>query len=422
MTTRATTVVVGAGHAGLAASRFLTERSIDHVVLERGEVANSWRRERWDSLRLLTPNFQSRLPGYRYDGPDADGYMTMSEVIAFISRYADVSRAPVRTHTTVTSLQRTDDGYHVATSDGDFRCRCVVIASGACNLPTVPALRAAVPASIEHVTPFDYRNPAQLPEGGVLVIGPSATGVQLAAEIHRSGRPVTLSVGEHVRLPRTYRGRDVLWWMESSGVWDQRYDQIDDVTRARRLPSPQLVGTPERSTLDLNTLSSMGVELVGRFSAVRDGRALFSGGLRNLFALADLKMERLLDTFDEWARSVRLQPDSFDFGDPERFEPTRVPASSRLQIDLRSGEIRSIVWATGFRPDYSWLHVPVLDEKGYLQHDGGVVNSPGMYVLGLPVLRRRKSSFIHGVEDDAREIIDELARYLENPNRATATR
>ena len=408
MTTRATVVVVGAGHAGLAASRLLSERSIDHVVLERGDVANSWRRERWDSLRLLTPNFQSRLPAYRYDGPDAGGYMTMSEVIEFISRYAQVSRAPVRPNTTVTSLRRTDDGYHVATSDGDFQCRCVVIASGACNVATVPAVRADVPAPIEHVTPLNYRNPAQLPEGRVLVVGPSATGVQLAAEIHRSGRPVTLSVGEHVRLPRTYRGRDVLWWMESSGVWDQRYDQIDDIVRARRLPSPQLVGTPERSTLDLNALSSMGVELVGRLSAIREGRALFSGGLRNLFALADLKMERLLDTFDEWARHNHHS----DYGEPERFEATRVPAASRLQVDLRSGEIKTIVWATGFRPDYSWLHIPVVDEKGYLQHDGGIVRSPGMYALGLPVLRRRKSSFIHGVEDDAREIIADLAGYL----------
>ncbi len=412
MTTRVTTVVVGAGHAGLAASRFLTGHSIDHIVLERGEVANSWRRERWDSLRLLTPNFQSRLPGHRYDGADPDGFMTMREVIDFISRYASVSCAPVRTSTTVTSLRRTDDGYHVATDDGEFQCRCVVLASGACNLPSVPPLREAVPASIEHVTPLNYRNPAQLPEGGVLVVGPSATGVQLAGEIHRSGRRVTLCVGEHVRLPRTYRGRDVLWWMESTGVWDQRYDQIDDITRARRLPSPQLVGTPERSTLDLNTLSNMGVELVGRLAAIRDGRALFSGGLRNLFALADLKMNRLLDTFDEWAAGRNANVS--DVGAPERFEPTRVPPSSRLQIDLRSGEIRSIVWATGFRPDYSWLHVPVLDEKGYLRHEGGVVCSPGMYALGLPVLRRRKSSFIHGAEDDARELVDHLAAYLGN--------
>jgi putative flavoprotein involved in K+ transport len=412
LTTRVTTVVVGAGHAGLAASRFLTDRSIDHVVLERGEVANSWRRERWDSLRLLTPNCQSRLPGCRYEGPNPDGYMTMREVIEFISRFASVSRAPVRTNTNVTSLGRTDDGYHVATSHGDFRCRCVVIASGACNLPSVPPLRDAVPASIAHFTPFEYRNPAQLPDGGVLVVGPSATGVQLAGEIHRSGRPVTLSVGEHVRLPRTYRGRDVLWWLESSGVWDERYDAIDDLTRARRLPSPQLVGSPERSTLDLNTLSGMGVELVGRLAAVRDGKALFSGGLRNLFALADLKMERLLDTFDNWACSDN---GCADVGQSERFEPTRVPESSRLQIDLRSGEIRSIVWATGFRPDYSWLHVPVVDEKGHLRHDGGVVTSPGMYALGLPVLRRRKSSFICGVESDAREMMDHLAGYLATP-------
>ena len=401
--------MIGAGHAGLAASRFLTERAIDHVVLERGDVANSWRRERWDSLRLLTPNWQSRLPGYRYDGADPDGYMTMGEVIAFISQYASVSGAPVRTGTNVTSVTRADGGYHVATSHGEIRCRCVVVASGACNLPSVPAVRSSVPASIEHVTPFDYRDPSRLPEGGVLVVGPSATGVQLAAEIQRSGRPVTLSVGEHVRLPRIYRGQDVLWWMEASGVWNQRYDEIDDVMRARKLPSPQLVGTPERATLDLNALSALGVELVGRLAGVRDGRALFSGGLRNLFSLADLKMERLLDAFDEWER---VHGRSARVGEPERFEPTRVPESSRLQIDLKKGEIRSIVWATGFRPDYSWLHVPVVDDKGWLRHDGGVVDSPGLYALGLPVLRRRKSSFIHGAEDDAREVIDHLARYV----------
>jgi putative flavoprotein involved in K+ transport len=378
-------------------------------VLERGEVANSWRRERWDSLRLLTPNWQSRLPGLAYDGPDPDGYMTMGEVVAFIARFASVARAPVRTGTAVTAVTRAEGGYRVMTSHGEIACRCVVIASGACNLPSVPSVRASVPASIEQVTPLDYRNPAQLPQGGVLVVGPSATGVQLAAEIHRSGRPVTLAVGEHVRLPRIYRGRDVLWWMDASGVWNQRYDEIDDLTRARRLPSPQLVGTPERTTLDLNALAAMGVELVGRLSAVRDGRALFSGGLRNLFSLADLKMERLLDAFDEWALA---RAHGVDVGDVERFEPTRAPASSRLQLNLRSGEIRTIVWATGFRPDYGWLHVPVVDEKGYLRHEGGVVSSPGMYALGLPVLRRRKSSFIHGVEDDARELIDHLAACL----------
>ena len=190
---------------------------------------------------------------------------------------------------------------------------------------------------------------------------------------------MTLSVGEHVRLPRTYRGRDVLWWMDAAGVWDQRYDEVEDLTRARRLPSPQLVGTPERTTLDLNALASMGVELVGRWAAVRDGRALFSGGLRNVFSLADLKMERLLDTFDEWAKA-----DGYDaeVGPPERFAPTRVPESTRLQLDLRSGEIRTIVWATGFRPDYGWLDVPVVDAKGQLHHEGGVVGGAGTVRAG----------------------------------------
>jgi putative flavoprotein involved in K+ transport len=382
------------------------------VVLERGDVANSWRRERWDSLRLLTPNWQSRLPGYRYEGVDPDGFMTMAEVIAFLSRFAVVADAPVRAHTTVTSVTRTGEGYQVATTGGDLRCRCLVLASGACNRPIVPPLRQGVPASIACVTPFDYRNPGQLPDGGVLIVGASATGVQLADEIHRSGRPVVLSVGEHVRMPRTYRGRDVLWWMDASGLWDQRYDEIDDLTRARRLPSPQLAGTPERTTLDLNALSEAGVELVGRLSAVRDGRALFSGGLRNQFALADLKMERMLDTFDDWART---QARDAEVNAPERFEPTRAQASSRLALDLTSGEIRSIVWATGFRPDYSWLHVPVVDPKGHLRHDGGVVDAPGLYAIGLPVLRRRKSTFIHGAEDDARDLIDHLAGYLMHP-------
>ena len=378
-------------------------------MLERGEVANSWRSERWDSLRLLTPNWLSRLPGTRYQGRDPDGYMTMAQVTEFIDHFALHSRAPVRTGTNVTSVRRVDDAYHVATSSGEIDCRAVVIASGACNQPAVPQFSDVVPASVEQVTPFDYSDPAKLPEGGVLVVGASATGVQLAAELARSGRPVALSVAEHVRLPRTYRGRDVLWWMDASGVWNQRYDEVDDLSRARRLPSPQLVGTPERTTLDLNALASMGVELVGRWAAVRDSQALFSGGLRNVFSLADLKMARLLDTFDEWAQA---HGSDAEVEAPERFAPTRVPESTRLQLDLGSGEFSAIVWATGYRPDYGWLDVPVVDAKGQLRHEGGVVDSPGLYALGLPVLRRRKSTFIYGIEDDAREVIDHLAWYL----------
>jgi putative flavoprotein involved in K+ transport len=395
-------------------SRVLTELAIDHVVLERGEVANSWRQERWDSLRLLTPNWLSRLPGFAYVGPDPDGFMTLPEIVNFIAGFAAQASAPVRTHTTVTSVRPIEGGYQVATEQGEIRCHSVVLATGANNRPSVPDLHRAVPETVHCLTTFSYCNPDELPAGGVLIVGAAATGVQLADEIHRSGRPVTLCVGEHVRVPRSYRSRDILWWMENSGVWNQRYDQIEDLERARRLPSPQLVGTPEHSSLDLNTLSGAGVEIVGKLAAVRDGRALFSGGLANQLALADLKMERLLDTFDGWARDSNVDS---EVGPVERFAPTRAPPSTRLSLDLRSGEIRTIVWATGYRPDYRWLNVPVLTPKAELRHDGGVVTeAPGLYALGLPVLRRRKSTFINGAEADARDLAQHLAGYLASSN------
>ena len=378
-------------------------------MLERGEPGNTWRTERWDSLRLLTPNWLSRLPGLPYDGPDPDGYMTSAEVVELIERFAGRLPQPIRTGTAVTSVRAGGAGYRLATSAGELEARAVVIATGAFNTPVVPALATALPPEILQLTPRDYRGPAGLPEGGVLVVGAAATGVQLAAEIRRSGRPVVLSVGEHVRLPRTYRGRDVLWWLDASGIWDETYDRLDDITRARGLPSPQLVGTPERATLDLNALTALGVEPVGRLAGVRDGTALFSGGLRNVTALADLKAERALGNFDAWATAAGHDG---ELGAPERLAPTELPASPRLSIDLRKGEIRTVLWATGFRPDYSWLDVDVLDAKGRLRHDGGAVASPGLYALGLPVLRRRRSTFIHGIEDDARAVIGHLARFL----------
>ena len=260
-------------------SRCLTERSIEHVVLERGEVANSWRTERWDSLRLLTPNWQSRLPGYGYEGDDPDGFRTMPETVAFIDRYARVIDAPVHTHTTVTALRSTDPGYRVTTDEGEWRCRTLVIATGACNIASIPSCAACVPPSIRTLTPMQYRKPDDIEHGGVLIVGASATGIQLANEIHRSGRPVTLAVGEHIRAPRVYRGKDIQWWMEKAGVHHERYDEVDDIARARNVPSMQLVGSPERITLDLNALTAIGVKLVGRLAGIRDGKAQFSGSL-----------------------------------------------------------------------------------------------------------------------------------------------
>jgi putative flavoprotein involved in K+ transport len=388
-------------------SAWLSGQAIDHVVLERGEIANAWRHERWDSLRLLTPNWQSRLPGYRYAGGDPDGFMSMPDVIGFIDGFARAVAAPVRTATTVVSVRAADGGFRVVTQRGQWRCRAVVLASGAHHVPDIPACASDLPRSLRTLSSKDYRNPRQLDDRGVLIVGASATGLQLADEIQRSGREVTLAVGEHVRMPRLYRGLDIQRWMEVTGILDQRYDEVDDLVRARRVPSPQLTGT--RATLDLNLLRERGVNIVGRLVGVREGVAQFSGSLRNHCTMADLKLTRLLDAIDAWiaANGGRTM------AAPERFEPTHVEERPRLTLDLKTPQMGTVIWATGSRPDYSWLQVPALDRKGQLRHDGGVVAVPGMYALGLPFLRRRKSSFIHGAEDDVRELGEHLRAHLD---------
>jgi putative flavoprotein involved in K+ transport len=406
---KTTAVVIGAGHAGLAMSRRLTERSIDHIVLERGEVANSWRTQRWPSLRLLTPNWQTRLPGHDYTGGDPGGYTSVAGVVATVTGYARLIGAPVRTATTVRSVRAVAQGFEIRASDDLVRARAVVLATGACSLPAIPGAADGVPASIPTLTPLTYRDPGQLPGGGVLVVGASASGVQLAGEIHRSGRPVTLSVGEHVRLPRRYRGRDIFWWLEATGLLAERYDQIDDLTRARHLPSPQLTGAPEAAT-DLNALTGQGVRIVGRLGRITGGVAQFSGSLPNICALADLKMNRFLNRADQWATAAGLDD---DLPPPHRLPPTSVDPCSPLELDLTSGEITTVLWATGFRPDHSWLDIPVRDRTGRIRHDGGVVTgAPGLYVLGLPVLRTRASTYIHGASTDTQDLACHLHSFL----------
>jgi putative flavoprotein involved in K+ transport len=407
-----TTIIIGAGHAGLAMSRCLADRSIDHVILERGEVAHSWRTERWDSLRLLTPNWQSRLPGFGYSGDDPDGYRTLPEVIEFIANYAKVISAPVRTHTTVISVRCTEQGYLIRTDHGDWRCRTVVLASGACNIARVPAFSSRMSPSVAQLTAREYRNPDQLADGGVLVVGASSSGTQIAYEIQRSGRAVVLSVGEHIRAPRLYRGKDLEWWMDVTGVLNERYDEVEDIARARRVPSLQLAGTSDRSTLDLNALTAIGVKLVGRLAGITEnGNAQFAGSLRNMCALSDLKMGRLLDLIDERAREYGFDDTAEP---PHRLPPTRVAEAPPVGMNLTTGEIKTIIWATGYRPDYSWLDVPALDRKGMVRHDGGIVSSPGMYLMGTQFLRRRKSALIDGAADDARDLSAHLASYLDS--------
>lgn len=404
----ATTIIIGAGHAGLSMSHQLEKLGIDHVILERGEVANSWKTERWDSLKLLTPNWQCKLPGFSYgkefQGEHPDEFMSMTELHRFIEQYAATLLAPIHCGVTVNSVHLDSLGYKVTTNSGDWYCRSLVIATGAFNTPSLPGWASQIDADIVQLTSKDYKNPNQLEQGPVLVVGGSATGLQLAEEIHNSGRPVTLAMGEHVKMPRQYRGRDIFWWMEHSQIASEFIAESNDLQRLRKLPSPQLIGNNEHSIFDLNLLQDQGVKIVGRLMNANQHQFQFTGALANICQLADLKLKRLLKRFDELAVDLEVTED------PEYFPATLV--ASEPILSLSSKQIKTVIWATGLRPDYSWLKLPVFNHKGELKHSGGIVHSPGVYVLGLPFMRRRHSSYIHGINDDTSDLARDIQQFL----------
>jgi len=403
------TVVIGAGQAGLAMSRCLSDRAIAHVVLERGRVAERWRTERWDSLRLLTPNWLSRLPGFRYEGPDPDGYMTMPDVVDYLERFARFADAPVAERTAVTRVERYGSGFRVETTGGTWRSANVVVATGYCDEPVIPAFGAGLTDDITQTVPTRYRNPSKLPPGGVLIVGASASGVQLADELRAAGRDVVIAVGRHTRLPRTYRGKDILWWLDVMGMLGASADDVFDLEVSRHQPSLQLVGRPDRRTLDLGVLRAQGVRIVGRLLAAEGERVRFDDDLFATTAAADAKLATLIARIDAFVEKGGL---TGSVEPPEPFTPlwpqftSPVPAT----LDLKAEGIGTVLWATGFRRRYPWLAVPVLDLNGEIRHTGGVTPIEGLYVIGLTFLRRRNSAFIDGVGGDARELADHIAK------------
>jgi putative flavoprotein involved in K+ transport len=405
-------VIIGAGQAGLAMSHCLGQRGIDHVVLERGRLAERWRSERWDSLRLLTPNWMSRFPGWPYQGTDPDGFMTSQAFVALLEQYADAGAMPVVTGVTVRSVRQAPGGYRVESDLGMWHARCVVIATGHCDVPLVPEMARHLPASIRQVTPSAYRNPAELPEGGALIVGASASGVQLAEEIRRSGRPVTISVGRHTRLPRRYRGRDIMWWLDRPGIVGQGAEPTADVAAIRTQPSIQLVGRPEQTSIDLGTLRDIGVRVVGRAAGIRGAVLHVEDDLRETVGVAQARLERLLSRIDASADAAGTAAEAW----PAALTFEATPGA----IDLAGDDIRTVVWATGFKRNYLWLHVPVLDAKGEIIHRGGVTPFPGLYVLGLRFLRRWNPSFIDAVAADTTELATEVERHLGQTARVAA--
>jgi len=400
-------VIIGGGQAGLAMSRCLCDRSVEHVVLERGRIGERWRSERWDSLRLLTPNWLSRLPGWSYRGTDPDGFMTMPEVIDYLQGYAQSFRAPVEELTNVLSVVPDGDGYRITTDQGAWWSKNLVIATGHCDTPYVPPIARKLANDIIQLVPTRYRSPDHLPEGAVLVVGASASGIQMAEEIHASGRPVTVAVGRHTRLPRRYRGRDILWWLELMGLLDQTPADVYDFEISREQPSLQLVGRPDHGTLDLPMLQRQGVRLTGRLLDLQGHAVRFADDLVGYTAAADAKLAVLLRRIDNFIAKKGLD-DEVD--EPAPFVPFLWPSPWPEEINLQTEGIRTVVWATGFRRRYPWLKVPVLDDRGEIVHRGGITAAPGLYVIGLQFLRHRKSAFIDGVGRDAAELAEHMCR------------
>jgi putative flavoprotein involved in K+ transport len=413
---RTDAIIIGAGQAGLAMSHCLSQLSIDHVVLERGRVAERWRSATWDSLRLLTPNWMSRLPGWRYDGPEPDGFMHKAALVDYLSAYARSFRAPIEDHTIVASVRPFGAGYRVATSRGEWQARVVVMATGECQQACIPATASRIPPEIVQIAAPAYSNAAALPEGGVLVVGASASGLQIAAEIQASGRQTTLAVGRHTRLPRRYRGHDIMTWMDLAGVLDERAEAVPDIDRARRQPSLQLVGSAQGHSLDLPALRACGVRLIGRFVGADGKHFSFAGDLAETTAHAGLKLARLLTRIDSFIVEHGLTDHA---GPPKPPVPALMDASAQT-IDTGEAGIRTVIWATGYARSYRWLKVPVLDDQGEIEHTGGLTRAPGLYALGLRFMRRRKSNFIDGVGRDAEELAAHIADFLRLGSRIAA--
>jgi putative flavoprotein involved in K+ transport len=375
-------------------------------VLERGRVAERWRTERWDSLRLLTPNWMSRLPSWSYTGPDPNGFMTAGQVVEFLARYASSSEAPVEEQTAVESLRYDGETYEVGTVSGSWRARSVVIATGWCDRPAIPQMASNLAPGIAQVAPNRYRSPARLPDGGVLVVGASATGVQLADELRRAGRDVVLAVGAHSRLPRRYRGMDIFWWLERIGSRNKSIDEMPDSVRAREEPSIQLVGSADGRAVDLGTLAAAGVQLAGRLAGIDAKRVEFADDLQVTATIADRRMRRVLAEIDRHIDATGLADEVLS---PEPIAPVR-PDAAPQAMDLRDRAINSVIWATGHRRTYPWLQLPVLDQFGEIRQRRGVTPLPGLYVLGQHFQHARNSDGLDGVGRDAEFLADHLVR------------
>ncbi len=400
---RVDTVVIGGGQAGLATSFHLTRRGIEHVVLERGRVAETWRSERWDGFCLNTPNSSLRLPGGEYAGDRPDDFLSLAGVIGYLEDYSTWIAAPVHEQVEVVRLGRRADGYELETSEGAIAADRVVVATGAFQQPTPPAAGASFPAGVLQLHTSRYRNPDSLPDGGVLVVGSGQSGCQIADELVAAGRRVVLSVGRCPWFPRRLRGRDVVDWAAALGLMDDRVDSLPSPA-ARLLCNPTVSGNDGGHDCNPRTLAAAGAVLVGRLEGCANGRVRCGSGLAETLAAGDAFVTGLRAGVDAHIREHGLDAPE----DPPEPPPARIEEPP-LELDLHAAGVGTVLWATGFRPDLSWIELPLADEHGWPRQSDGLTEFPGLAFVGLQWLRKRKSALLLGVGEDAEVVVSALA-------------
>jgi putative flavoprotein involved in K+ transport len=400
---RIQTLVIGGGQAGLAMSHRLKQRGLPHLVLERNRIAERWRSERWDGLRFQFPNWSVRLPDFAFPHHDPDGFSASRDILDYITAYAAFVAPPIRCGVAVTNLRRADNasGFIAETSDGAIEADNVVVATGPYQRAVIPALRENIKLFQVHAS--RYANPETLPDGAVLVVGAGASGAQIAEELLRAGRRVYLSVGRHTRLPRRYRGRDLIWWLREMGV-----DQTPVEMRGPSRLLPVITGAHGGDTIDFRRFAEQGITLLGRITAARDGVLEIAPDLADSLANGDATYTGFLDRADAHVAAEKLDMPEDQAARAVRPDPACL-TEPLLNLDLGAHHINSAIWATGYGVDFGWIDIPVLNPQGEPVHHHGISQVPGLYFLGLQWLSKMSSSFLSGVGDDAAVLADHIA-------------
>lgn len=401
--------VVGGGQAGLSTSYYLKQNSIDHIVLDKGNIGDTWRLKRWDSFCLVTQNWQLQLPGFPYKGDDPEGFMPKNEVIDYLERYAESFGPPIKSGVTVNRIyyDESESLFMLDTTSGTYLARSVVIATGTYQHNRIPSCAGSLSADIVQLHTSEYKNPQSLPEGGVLVVGTGQSGCQVAQDLAYSGRRVYMSVGSAPRIPRRYRGKDILQWADLMALYDLPVDRHEQGTSIRFKSHPHITGRDGGQTIDLRKLALEGITLLGRLSDIEGTKIVLADDLLDNLDRADTADEKMKKTIDEFIEKNGIDA-PYEEGVRHEWEPTK----HIDEIDLTQENITSLIWATGYGYNFDWIELPVFDDRGYPRYERGITRIPGFYFIGLHWMHTWDSGLFYSVGRDAKHIVNDLIQRI----------